>query len=163
MISSHKIHIRQLSESDATTSVTWRNDPTIWKYTKRRPDREITIADETAWIKKVTSDPGSYRCAIVVDNIYIGNIYLTDIENISAQFHIFIGDKEFEGQGVAQYATQLMLDYARDELQLSTVYLEVHQANSKAIHIYKKIGFSEDVQQDPPFITMRKTILEDNT
>jgi diamine N-acetyltransferase len=148
-----EVKIRPLQDKDAYTSVVWRNIPEIWKMTGSSPDREITIEDELNWIKKVINEETSRRCAIVADGVYVGNIYLTDIGNKTAELHIFIGDKRYWGKGVAKEATRQIIDYAKDTLRLDSVYLEVRRENSAARKVYEKIGF-EEKNNNKEFIIM---------
>ena len=76
------VRIRPLKEQDAYTSVKWRNDPEVFKFTGNIYNHEITIDNELEWIRKVTANPTDYRCAILVDEVYVGNIYLTDIKEV---------------------------------------------------------------------------------
>ena len=139
-----QVTIRPLQEQDAYTSVRWRNDPDVFKYTGNTYDHEITIESELGWIRRVIANPNDYRCAILVDGIYVGNIYLTDIEGEAAEYHIFIGNKDYWGKGVAKHASCLLLDYAFNVLSLKRVHLRVRQENISAIKLYKKLGFCVD-------------------
>ena len=138
-----KVSIRPLTVKDAYTSVKWRNMSEIWKYTKFKADKEITIQDELTWIRKVTNDPSGRRFAILADGTYIGNIYLTDIHNNTAEYHIFIGEKTYWGKGIATQASKLILKYAKNTLRLKEVYLNVMKKNTSAYLVYKKLGFKE--------------------
>jgi len=59
----------------------------------------------------------------------------------TANFGIFIGDKNYWGQGIGTEATMLMLDYAFQVLNLNSVHLEVVDFNKRAIACYDKCGF----------------------
>ena len=144
-----QVTIRPLEENDAYTSVKWRNDPEVFKYTGNIYKNEIKIENELEWIRKVTSNSKDYRCAILADGIYVGNIYLTDIENGSAEYHIFIGDKLYWGKGVAKQASILILEYAFNVLSLDSVKLQVRKENTSAFMLYQRLGFEvekEDVE-----------------
>ena len=136
-----QVTIRPLQEQDAYTSVKWRNDPEVFKYTGNTYDHEITIDSELAWIRKVMANHNDYRCAILVDDVYIGNIYLTDIDGETAEYHIFIGNKDYGGKGDAKQASFLLLDYAFSILNLKSVHLSVKKENNAAFKLYKKLGF----------------------
>jgi diamine N-acetyltransferase len=41
------------------------------------------------------AEKDSRRFAILADDTYVGNIYLTDINDKTAEYHIFIGGKTF--------------------------------------------------------------------
>ena len=136
-----QVIIRPLQEQDAYTSVQWRNDPEVFKYTGNTYDHKITIEAELGWIRKVIVNPNDYRCAILVDGVYVGNIYLTDIDEETAEYHIFIGNKGYWGKGVAKQASCLLLDYAFNTLNIKTVHLRVRKENTVAVKLYEKLGF----------------------
>ncbi len=137
------VTLRPLQESDAATSCHWRNDARIWLFTGNRPSSCITAEMELDWIRRVLARSDEKRFAICLgeQKHYVGNVQLTQITKHDAEFHIFIGDLAVHGQGVGTRATQLMLDYARDELRLKQVYLSVHPGHAAAIRAYERCGF----------------------
>ena len=148
------VRIRPLKEQDAYTSVKWRNDPEVFKFTGNIYNHEITIDNELEWIRKVTANPTDYRCAILVDEVYVGNIYLTDIKEGTAHFHIFIGDKSYWGKGVAKRASLLILEYAFNVLNIKEVLLRVRNVNTSAYNLYLRLGF-KNVMVDGDWTLMR--------
>lgn len=149
------VTIRPLQEQDAYTSVKWRNDPEVFKYTGNTYKNEITLETELNWIRKVMVNKNEYRCAILADGVYVGNIYLTDITKESAHYHIFIGDKDYWGKGVAKKASGLILDYAFNAINLKKVCLRVKKQNKVAFALYKKLGFVEK-KEDGEWLEMEK-------
>lgn len=143
-----EVKIRPLEIEDAYTSVKWRNDPEVFLYTGNTYDHIITIESELEWIKRVIANSDDYRCAIIVDGLYVGNIYLTDIKEGKATYHIFIGDKSFWGKGVAKEASMLIIQYGFKNLQLYEINLKVKKQNTRAYSLYKKIGFEEYATDD---------------
>ena len=137
-----EIKIRPLVEDDAYTSVRWRNDPEVFKYTGNIYDHEITIESELNWIRKVINNPNDYRCAIIADDVYVGNVYLTDIDGVSARYHIFIGNKDYWGRGVAKEASKQIIDYGFDRFKLKEIKLKVKKQNTRALELYISLGFS---------------------
>ena len=136
------VSIRPLVEEDAYISYKWRNDPEVFKYTGNVYTEEITLASELAWIRRVIKNKNEFRCAILVDNVYVGNIYLTNIiNNESAEYHIFIGDKRWWGKGVAQRASIEIMHYGFSNFNIRYIYLEVKMENRAAICLYEKLGF----------------------
>lgn len=150
------VTIRRLQEQDAYTSVQWRNDPEVFKYTGNTYDHEITIESELGWIRRVISNPNEYRCAILADDKYVGNIYLTDIDGETAEYHIFIGDKNYWGKGVAKQASCLLLNHAFNTLNLKCVHLRVRKVNNAAVKLYNKLGFSVEEEDDDWLFMSRK-------
>ena len=137
----YKVLIRPLNVSDASTSYIWRNDPEVWAFTGSKPDIKITEDIELNWIKKVINEKSSNRFAILVNDEYVGNVQLTHITDFDAEFHIFIGNKDFWGKGVAKEATYQILTYAKNFLGLSQVFLFVSKLNTAAIKAYAKNAF----------------------
>lgn len=137
----NKILIRPLEQRDAFTSYKWRNDSEVWKFTGSRPDKEITEEIELTWINKVINEKSSKRFAILVNDEYVGNIQLTNITSIDAEYHIFIGNKDYWGKGVAKEATYQILSYAKNFLGLAKVFLFVSKNNKAAIVAYEKNAF----------------------
>ena len=91
----YRILIVPLQQEHSQISWRWRNDPEIWKYTGNKPSLEITPEIERDWIEGVLEDRNSKRFAITVDGLYVGNIQLTNIDQTAAQYHIFIGEKDY--------------------------------------------------------------------
>lgn len=150
------VTIRPLKEQDAYTSVKWRNDPEVFKYTGNTYEHEILLETELDWIRKVIASNKAgkeYRCAILADDVYVGNIYLTDIDGESAHYHIFLGNKNYWGKGIAKKASVLILEYAFLSLNLNVVKLRVQELNLNAYNLYKKLGFVE-IEHNDKWISM---------
>ena len=142
------VEIRPLELKDAYISVDWRNNTKIWETTVNKPNRLITIDDELNWMRKVLEEKNSERFAIIADNNYVGNVQLTDIKGDSSYFGIFIGNLTFWGKGVGYKATELVLQFGFEKLELNKVHLRVKIENFSAIKIYRKIGFKETSRDD---------------
>jgi len=134
--------IRKLEPKDAEISWKWRNDPEIWKYTDRNHHNYITKEIEQAWIEQVLTQSGNERFAICIgkEQKYIGNIHLC-IESDEAAYHIFIGDKEQWGKGIASKVTSWVIEYARNDLKLKKLIAKVHQDNKASLNFFSKAGF----------------------
>lgn len=143
-----RVNIRQLKESDAYTSVKWRNIPDLWVYTTFHVTKEIKIKDELNWIRAAINERDSERFAVIVDGVYVGNTYLTNIKRGLGNYHIFIGDKRYWGKGVARKASVLTIEYAKATLDLNTIRLTVKRENAAALHLYKSLGFTETGEED---------------
>lgn len=73
----------------------------------------------------------------------VGLVELVEINYIHrrGEFQILIAPA-WQGRKYAERATQLAVDYAFGVLNLYKLYLFVDKENFKAIHIYKKCGFT---------------------
>lgn len=148
----YKVVIRPLEISDAEVSWKWRNDEVVWKFTGSKPQNKITLEVELEWIKKVINEENSKRFAILVDDIYVGNIQLTNIQKgETGEYHIFIGNKEYWNKGIAKYATSQIIKYAKNILNLKKLFLYVNPNHLHAIKLYNKCKFvkvSDEVKME---------------
>jgi len=148
-----EVRIRALTEEDAYASVAWRNKPEIWEQTEFKATREITLEDELTWIRKVTVDPTSRRFAILADERYVGNIYITDIRDGVGEYQIFIGEERYWGKGVARTASQQIIEFGKTSLGLLSIKLRVRETNHRALSLYQSLGF-EATGEEGDFTTM---------
>ncbi len=75
----------------------------------------------------------------------IGNIGFPKIDQINriGELGIFIGNKDYWGQGYGVDAINLLLDFGFNILNLHNIYLRVYDFNKPAIKAYKKLGFKD--------------------
>lgn len=139
------VYIRPLAVQDALISYQWRNNPRIWRFTGSRPDKYITPEMETAWLYDVLQRANERRFAICLqgDNKYIGNIFLTDIQDNEAQMHVFIGEMEYWGKKRAYESICMIFDYGFNELMLDMIYVQINSKNAAAIVLGKLAGFKK--------------------
>lgn len=138
-----KITIRPLEEKDAYTSWIWRNDPEVFANTVRRYSGPVTVEDELNWIRTVLKRTDERRFAILADNIYIGNVYLTEITNEEGKIGTFIGEKSYWNNGIGTIVKCLLLDYAFEKEKLDRVISIVRLENIASRKVNEKIGFIE--------------------
>lgn len=141
---SNLIYLRPLTVTDANVSYLWRADPEVWKYTQIKANNNITQAIEADWLqhKLLKDNDARFAICLTKENEYIGNAQLIEIENGRAELYIFIGDRNHWASGVGSYATQLILQYGFNNLQLNGVFLHVNKDNTAAMSIFNKYGFS---------------------
>ncbi len=94
------------------------------------------------------NDEKRFAICIKESGEYIGNIQLTGINEYEAEFHIFIGEKNYWNKGFGAEATSLLIDYAFNKLKLQCVYLFVNKEHQAAIQLYKKTGFYELAEEN---------------
>lgn len=148
-----EVTVRPLREEDAYTSVKWRNDPEVFKYTGNTYDHEILLETELEWVRRVIANPNEYRCAIEADGVYVGNIYLLNLNSEEGEYNIFIGNKDYWGKGIAKRASQLIIEDGFNKFNLNKITLGVRIANERAHNLYLNLGFKE-VSRDDEWISM---------
>lgn len=126
--------------------VKWRNDPQISRLLFS--SNSITMQSHSSWLEKYKSSDNrkEFVIYIIQKNIPIGTIGISaiDNENRKAEYGIIIGEAEYTGKGYAKEASQLILKYAFEKLNLNKVFLKVFEDNTRAICMYKTLGFGVD-------------------
>lgn len=155
-----KVSIRKLTIEDANISFLWRKDKEVFQYTDQMNGEDITIEDERQWIKISLEDRNAVYFAIIANNLYVGNIFITDINTKTPYFHIYIGEKTLWNKQIGYKSSSCLMDYAFNTLHLKRLYLYVHKKNIYAKKLYKKLGFYFDSPYDE---TWDRLVLENKS
>lgn len=139
------IYIRPLRIEDAQVSYQWRNNPKIWRFTGFKPEKPITLEVETEWITNVLKRPNERRFAICLteNDRYIGNVFLTDVNEKEGTLHTFIGELEFWGKGRAAQAIIQLFDRGFSEFKLQRILTDIHVSNNGSLTLARRLGFRE--------------------
>lgn len=143
----NKVYLRALEPEDYKTSVKWRNDDTI---TSRLGGGKYFVSSEVEkqWVLNTINQNKNVKLAIctVVDNQYIGNVYLTDIDYINrkAHSHILIGNHSFWNGGYGTEAMRLLLDYAFNQRNLRRIEAVVLEDNIGSQKMHEKLGYKQE-------------------
>jgi RimJ/RimL family protein N-acetyltransferase len=80
------------------------------------------------------------------DGKLIGAVRLRDAqpETGCAELDIYLGEKEYWGQGYGTDAMRTVCRYGFDKMRLHKITLEVVTENHAAHHIYQKVGFTDE-------------------
>ena len=122
----------------------WDNDIEILGL-RGMPVRPQTWEAEAAWYERAATSEQDvwftvYEWATVRP---VGLTMLLDIHpaDRTAQFGIFIGEKDCWGKGYGTEATTLTLDYGFTALGLHNIMLRVYSCNERAVRAYTRAGF----------------------
>ncbi len=146
VLSGARIFLKLLKEDNATEEYcSWLSDPVVNKYLETRTS---TIQELKNYINQRIDKIDNYFFGIFLkeNNQHIGNIKLEPIDynRKISNFGILIGNKDYWGQGYGTEATELILDFAFNQLSLQIVELGVIAENKSAIKVYEKVGFKLD-------------------
>ena len=135
------VKLRSLLIDDATHMMEYINDEEIstnFKFTRYPFSREGFIN----FIEKSWSDSNNIHFAIESDE-YAGTISLKNINKIDrkAEYAIVVR-KKFWGTGIAKEATEKIIQYGFNTLNLNKIYLNVLSSNTRANSFYQKMGFN---------------------
>jgi len=93
------IILRNIQEADLKKIMNWRMLPEVTKYMYTDP--ELTIEDQKRWYKRISLDKNCKYWIIQVNNIDIGLMCLTEIDekNSRCGWAYYIADTSFRGKG----------------------------------------------------------------
>lgn len=149
---SEELRLRPLEREDLKFVHEINNNANIMSYWFEEP-YEAFVELQDLYDKHI-HDQGERRFIVEKDDKMLGLVELVEIDYIHrrAEFQIII-DPKYQGQGYAVVATRLAMHYAFSVLNMHKLYLVVDKKNEKAIHVYKKAGFSvEGELQDEFFV-----------
>lgn len=121
----------------------WLNDPEIKRLTGT-PD--FTKEDQRNWFQKLDSMDNYYIKGLSFEGNIIGvaGLKKIDRQTKNAEYFGYIGEKEFWGKGLSTTILTQILSYAKKELHLESLYLNVIPENIRAIRAYENFGFRID-------------------
>lgn len=142
-MSSPTVRLRPLEREDLRFIHNLDNNAVIMRYWFEEPYE--AFVELTELYDKHIHDQMERRFVVDTDGASSGLVELLEIDYIHrrAEFQIIIAPA-FQGQGLGEKVTRMALDYAFNVLNLYKLYLVVDSENSKAIHIYEKIGFEQE-------------------
>lgn len=138
-----RCYLSPINVSDVAQYCEWLNDLEVARnLTMAR--HNVSLTSEREALERLSKDH-NYAIVTLGDDRLIGNCGFGSIDHLhrTAEIGIFIGDKEYWGQGYGPEAMRLLLAYGFDHLNLRNVMLIVYSFNERAIRAYTKIGFRE--------------------
>ena len=141
MPSAHSVKLRPLEREDLRYVHQLDNNASVMRYWFEEPyEAFVELSD---LYDKHIHDQSERRFVVECDGEKAGLVELVEINHVHrrAEFQIIISP-EYQGKGLATRAAKLAMDYGFTVLNLYKLYLIVDKENEKAIHIYRKLGFS---------------------
>ncbi|CAK0768165.1 N-acetyltransferase domain-containing protein [Gammaproteobacteria bacterium] len=142
-----RTYLRGLTRADLPALLNWTSDREVTHYLYRGAFPAHLEALERAY--EMMSNSSTEEEVAVCSRegeIFIGIGGLHGINSIarSAELRVFIGDKHWWNRGCGTEATQLLLAWAFEILNLHKVWLGVNAAQSNAVRVYEKVGFVQE-------------------
>lgn len=103
----------------------------------------ITKEGQQQWYENYLKKPNDYMFSIYNQKgQFLGGAALYDIAETSAEFGRILIDKTAAGKkGIGCQTLLLLCDFARKQLGLKALHLEVFKDNLPAVKTYEKVGF----------------------
>jgi len=142
------IHITPLCPEDIPYKVRWYNDEKITEFLHYT--EKFTIEKSLRWLEEIKNDPTRFENVISIlegDKIIkIGIIGLFNIDliNKKAGFYITIGEKSYQGKGIAKRAAIQFLHECFNKYDLNKIFLFTDKENIRAQKLYESLGFVQE-------------------
>lgn len=147
MEENNRIYLRAFEPEDYKISIKWRNDDGIWEMlggTKYF----VSSAYEKKWVEDVIYNSKDVKLAICLkeNDRYIGNVYMTNIDQLrqSCHSHILIGERDCWGKGYAREALMMAVDYMFKERNMHRIQAIVLESNKQSLRMHEKCGYKID-------------------
>ena len=130
--------------------VDWMNDDEVNRYLESGGD--YTLEKLNDYLEEVERHPKYFWAIILKEtNKHIGNIKIDpiDLNHLFGEYGIMIGDRSVWGKGIAKEASETIIDFSFNTLNLKKINLGVRKNNSSAIRLYEKLGFTIENQSKP--------------
>lgn len=142
-LTTERLKLRQLLESDVEEIFMLRSDPSINKYLDRQPCN--TLEDALNFIKKVNENKFLYWAIAQTNNgKLIGTICLFDLSEEDKKceigYELLTG---YQGQGIMYEAAKQIINYAFQTLGLTTIDAFTHPNNQSSTKLLQKINFEK--------------------
>lgn len=125
--------------------VDWMNDPEVIEYLESGGD--YSLEKLNYYLKEVEKRPQFFwAISIKETGVHVGNIKIDPIHPIHqyGEFGIMIGDRTVWGKGFAIEASEKIIDFCFNAINIKKINLGVRKNNLSAIRLYEKLGFAID-------------------
>lgn len=143
--------LRPLRPGDEEAAVRWGADQEFClaiDWTPNLPAERI----RTHWRRIIRiPDPTFLRLGIELNGDLAGYVDLANLDGVSGEFGIAIGEPGQWGRGIGWQAGRYLLQFAFEELGLQSVKAEVHAPNHRSHALMQKLGFRTVGEAPPEF------------
>lgn len=145
MYTGQKVRLRAYSKTDIPLRLSYINDAEIANYLTDDIPFPITPHEEEMWFESISSKSDRYKFAIetIDGNQFIGGCSINDVDwkNSFATIGIFIGNKDYWGNGYGSDALNILVSFIFNQMNINKVKLITYSFNKRAIKSFEKYGF----------------------
>lgn len=141
-----KIYLAPVEVDDLNHYLKWMNDQEVTRFLNTRFPLNRDVEKELLESMVREEDTIVLGIHLKETDKLIGGIGLHKIQQVDrcATFGIVIGDKEEWSKGYGTEATELIVNYGFQTLNLNRIELEVFAYNERGINCYEKVGFMRE-------------------
>jgi len=140
-----KCYLSPVDSSETEKVAMWSNDIEVAIRTGDISDM-ITYEDQKGYLQNMSNNRGYGFYIVRKDDdqvIGIGRLMRVNFINRNAIMGIFIGERDNRTKGMGTEATNLLLDFGFNVLNLRNIMIETFSFNEAAMNTCKKCGFKE--------------------
>ncbi len=140
-----KVYLSPLDPSDTEKYTEWINDAEVLQFLDiSHKIYNLGVEREILEEKALQQEP-AFSIVDTKTEKLIGSCDLHNIDyiNSTAEIGIMIGDKNYWNRGFGVDATNLLLDYAFNVLNVTNVMVMVDGFNERALRCFEKVGFTQ--------------------
>lgn len=144
MIEGELVRLRAPELADLPSFVRWLNDPEVTEHLLSNP--LAGLEEQEQWYHGLGGSDEGVLCIETADGRLIGYCGITRLEweDRRCSLWLTIGEKDCWDHGYGTDVVRTMLRHLFGELNLNRVYLNVAEANARAIRAYEKCGFRKE-------------------
>jgi len=141
VLTTDRLTLRQLSDSDVREIFLLRSDTLINKYLDRKPAE--ALKDALRFIEKIKNNSTSYWAIAQKGNEkLVGTICLFDLSEEQKKCEIgYELLTEYQGKGIMREAAEKIIEYSIQTLGLKTIDAYTHKDNQSSVHLLRKLKF----------------------
>lgn len=145
-----KVSIRKFEKKDIPKKVEWINNSENNRFLHY--DIPLSVEKTEKWFDSHLGENTRFDAIIEADEVPVGTIGLLSIDqkNKKAEYYIAMGELNYKGKGIAKKASQLILSYGFEILNLNKIYLFTETENIVAQKLFESVGFIKEglIKQD---------------
>lgn len=123
--------------------VGWLNDITVTQFTEQRLLKH-SFETVQVFVEEKLKSEADFLFGIFVKDVHIGNIKLGPINHFhkTGELSFFIGDFAFRRMGYTAESINLVISFAKDQLELKKITAGYYQTNTASCNLFNKLGFT---------------------
>jgi RimJ/RimL family protein N-acetyltransferase len=145
MYTGQKVRLRAYSRVDIPLRLSYINDTEIASPLTDDIPFPITQHEEEKWFESISSGSDRYKFAIetIDNNVFIGGCSINDVDwkNSVASVGIFIGNRDYWGNGYGHDAMNVLISFIFNQMNINKIRLICYSFNKRAIKSFEKCGF----------------------
>ena len=153
MLKGEKVVLRPVRRTDIEYFLKWFNDSEVLQYLDLY--LPMTEMAEEKYIEELGTNRAGTQVLFVIEAIEdisnkpIGNVTLSNIHprNHNAIFGIAIGEKDYWSKRYGTEATQLIIKYGFEQLNLHRITSAAKSFNVRSLKLHQRTGFTEEGRQ----------------